>query len=94
MRQSPGYIDHQVWYRFPYTIGTTSFWETHEHLLAFARSDAHRKATAWMHRPGIARGGFIRYLAPLPDGNTLGAWSGASTDSHRTINANAKGISV
>ncbi len=81
MHQAPGYLGHRVWYGFPYTIGTTSFWETHEQLLAFARSAEHREATAWMQRPGVARAAFIRYLTPLPDGNAIGAWSATSSDS-------------
>jgi heme-degrading monooxygenase HmoA len=86
MRRSPGYLDHRVWYCYPFTIGTTSFWETQEQLLAFARSAEHREATAWMHRPGIARGAFIRYLVPLPDGNTVGVWSAARSGSNRNVN--------
>jgi heme-degrading monooxygenase HmoA len=74
MRSSPGYLGHFVWYRFPFTLGTVSLWDSREHMLAFARTAEHRAAAAWLLRPGAAEGAFIRFLAAEPAGHTLGAW--------------------
>jgi heme-degrading monooxygenase HmoA len=74
LRRAPGYLGHHVWYSFPFTVGNVSFWESQQHLMAFARTPAHKQAAAWMVSPGVSRAGFIRYLTPLPVGNSLGEW--------------------
>ena len=74
MRSAPGYLGHFVWYRFPFTLGTLSLWDSREHMLAFARTAEHRAAVAWLLRPGVARGAFIRFLAAEPAGHTIGGW--------------------
>lgn len=80
LRNAPGYLGHTVWYRFPYTIGTISFWETREDLLSFARSQAHVDAVRWVLRPGVAKAAFIRFMTPRPVGHTIGAWHAEETD--------------
>jgi heme-degrading monooxygenase HmoA len=74
MRAAPGYRGHVVWYRFPFTFGTVSFWASREDLMAFGRSDEHRRAVAWLLRPGNARGAFIRFHAAEAAGHTIGGW--------------------
>jgi heme-degrading monooxygenase HmoA len=74
MRSAPGYRGHFVWYRFPFTFGTASFWASREDLMAFGRTAEHRAAVAWVLRPGNARGAFIRFHAAEPAGHTVGAW--------------------
>lgn len=74
MTRSQGYLGHRVWYRFPYTIGTISFWENRQDLLRFAQSQEHRDAVDWVLTPGVAHSAFIRYLTPRPSGHTVGNW--------------------
>jgi hypothetical protein len=74
MRAAPGYRGHLVWYRFPTTFGTVSFWADRAALLRFARTAEHRRAVAWLARPGNADGAFIRLFGAEPAGHTLGRW--------------------
>jgi heme-degrading monooxygenase HmoA len=74
MRSAPGYRGHFVWYRFPFTFGTVSFWASRADLLAFGRTAEHRRAVDWLLTPGNARGAFIRFHAAEPAGHTIGAW--------------------
>jgi len=74
MRAAHGYSGHYLWYRFPYTIGNFSFWATWDDMMAFARSDEHRKAMAWLAKPNVGKASFVRFLKAAPDGHTLGEW--------------------
>ena len=74
MVSSPGYKGHFVWYQFPFTLGNVSLWERGDDMMAFARSPEHRDAIAWLLRPGVADGAFIRFLQAQPEGHTLGIW--------------------
>jgi heme-degrading monooxygenase HmoA len=91
MRSAPGYLGHCVWYRFPFTFGTVSFWASRDDLTAFGRGAEHRRAVAWLLQPGNARGAFIRFHAAEPAGHTIGAWRAerdpdeARTDPHHHV---------
>ncbi len=74
MRRAPGYMGHFLWYRFPFTFGNFSFWDSWEHMVQFARSTEHRRAMAWLSRPRIARASFVRFLRAAPDGHSIGEW--------------------
>ena len=56
-------------HRFPFTFGNVSLWERREDMMAFARSPEHRDAVAWLLRPGVADGAFIRFLQAQPEGH-------------------------
>ena len=75
MKKAPGYRAHYVWFRFPFTFGTISVWDSHEALQEFARTETHNDAVAWQYRPGTAKGSFIRYYDARPEGHTIGEWS-------------------
>ena len=74
MRRAPGSMGHFLWYRFPYTFGNFSSWDSWEHMMAFARSSEHRRAMVWLAKPGVGRASFIRFLRARPDGHTIGEW--------------------
>jgi hypothetical protein len=74
MKATPGYRGHFVWYRFPWTIGNVSLWETRDAMMAFARSKEHRDSVTWLVTPGTASAAFIRFMVAEPHGHTIGAW--------------------
>jgi heme-degrading monooxygenase HmoA len=74
MRRSAGYRGHFLWYRFPFTFGNISLWDTREHMMAFARSQQHLDAIAWLVKPGTATGAFVRLLKAYPEGHSIGVW--------------------
>ena len=74
MRSSPGYKGHFVWYRFPFTFGNWSLWDSRAEMMRFARSQEHLDAVAWMTSPGVARASFIRFLRADDTGHTIGEW--------------------
>jgi len=74
MRRSPGYMGHYIWFRFPFTFGNFSLWDSWPNMLRFARSREHRRAMAFAARPRIGKAGFVRFLRFAPDGHTLGTW--------------------
>ena len=74
MRAMPGYMGHFLWYRFPFTFGNVSLWDSREHMMAFAQSHEHRAAVAWLVRPGVAHGAFVRFLRTDGSGHSLGDW--------------------
>lgn len=74
MKHSPGYRGHYVWYRFPFTFGTTAFFADLEALLLFARSREHAAIMRWVMEPGNARGGFIRLYEAHAQGYSSGIW--------------------
>jgi heme-degrading monooxygenase HmoA len=74
MKKARGYRGHYVWYRFPFSFGTISVWDSHEDLLEFARTREHREAVTWLYQPGTARGSFIRYYDARPEGHSIGEW--------------------
>lgn len=74
MTSSPGYMGHYIWYRFPFTFGNFSLWDTREHMMEFARGTEHRAAISWLVKPGTARGAFIRFFQVEPAGHSIGRW--------------------
>jgi hypothetical protein len=74
LKRSPGYRGHQVWYRFPFTLGTVAFFADRESLLSFARCPEHAEIMRWVMEPGNARGGFIRFYEVVPHGYSSGVW--------------------
>ncbi len=74
MRRAPGYMGHHLWYRFPYTFGNFSVWDSWDHMMEFGRSREHRKVMKWVARPSIGRASFVRFLRASPEGHTLGKW--------------------
>ena len=74
MRRSPGYQGHVIWYRFPFTFGNLSLWDTRENMAGFAHSAEHRAAIHWVTRPGVGEGAFIRFLTADATGHSLGSW--------------------
>ena len=74
MRSIPGYMGHFLLFRPPATFGNVSLWDSREHMMAFARSKEHRDAIAWLVKPGVARGAFIRFLRANGSGHSLGEW--------------------
>ena len=76
MRRAPGYMGHYIWYRFPFTFGNFSLWDTWQSMMRFARSKEHRRAMAFVARPRIGKAAFVRFLRFAPDGHTLGTWRG------------------
>jgi phenylacetate-CoA ligase len=75
MMRSDGYLGHHIWYRFPFTFGTVSFFESQRQLMEFPRAGQHQRAEHWMYLPGVAEGAFFRLLTPGPAGYTHGIWS-------------------
>lgn len=75
MTESEGYLGHHIWYRFPFTFGTVSFFATQQQMMTFARSLQHKRAARWMYEPGVSDGSFFRILTPQPNGYTNGIWS-------------------
>lgn len=74
MKASPGYLDHFIWFRFPFTFGNFSIWDSKENMMAFARSPEHSGAIRWLVKPATARGAFIRFLRVEPAGHSIGEW--------------------
>jgi heme-degrading monooxygenase HmoA len=74
MRSMPGYMGHFLWFRLPATFGNVSLWDSKDHMMAFARSKEHRRAIAWLAKPGVARAAFIRFLQADASGHSLGEW--------------------
>ncbi len=74
MRRAPGYMGHYIWYRFPFTFGNFSLWDSWQSMMRFARSKEHRRAMAFVARPRIGKAAFVRFLRFAPDGHTLGTW--------------------
>ena len=74
MRAAPGYRGHFLWYRFPFTFGNMSFWDSRKEMMAFAQSAEHRNAIRWLVKPGTAHASFIRFLVAQPEGHTIGQW--------------------
>ena len=66
MKSSQGYMGHFIWYRFPFTFGNFSLWDSNENMMAFAQSQEHRAAITWLVKPGTARGAFIRFFQADP----------------------------
>lgn len=85
MKRSPGYRGHQIWYAFPFTIGTIAFFESRDDLLAFARTPEHAEIMRWVMRPGNAHGGFIRLFEALPSGYSSGVWRAEAGHELQTI---------
>jgi hypothetical protein len=85
MKASPGYRGHQIWYTFPFTIGTIAFFDSRDDLLAFARTPEHAEIMRWVMRPGNAHGGFIRLYEVLPSGYSSGAWRAEAGHELRAI---------
>ena len=80
MKASPGYRGHFIWYRFPFTIGNFSLWDTRADMMAFAQSAEHVAAVRWMVKPGVADAAFIRLLRADETGHTIGAWRSEGDD--------------
>jgi heme-degrading monooxygenase HmoA len=74
MQAASGYRGHYVWYRFPFTFGNFSLWDSKESMLAFARGAEHRAAIHWLVKPGTAHAAFIRFFTAEPAGHSIGAW--------------------
>lgn len=74
MVESEGYRGHQVWYRWPMTIGTIAFFKDRDALLAFARTPEHADIMRWVMLPGKAHGGFIRFYEVQSNGYSSGCW--------------------
>ena len=74
MKQADGYLDHYVWYRFPFKMGTVSMWDSYEHMMLFAQNQEHKDAVEWLLKPGTAKGAFIRFFDARPEGHSIGAW--------------------
>jgi hypothetical protein len=85
MKASAGYRGHQIWYTFPFTIGTIAFFESRDDLLAFARTPEHAEIMRWVMRPGNAHGGFIRLYEVLPSGYSSGVWRAEAGHELRAI---------
>jgi hypothetical protein len=85
MKRSPGYRGHQIWYAFPFTIGTIAFFESRDDLLAFARTPERAEIMRWVMRPGNAHGGFIRLFEALPSGYSSGIWRAEAGHELRAI---------
>lgn len=85
MKRAPGYRGHQIWYAFPFTIGTIAFFESRDDLLAFARTPEHAEIMRWVMRPGNAHGGFIRLFEALPSGYSSGVWRAEAGHELRAI---------
>ncbi len=65
---------HFIWYRFPFTIGNFSLWDTRAEMMRFAGGDEHVAAVKWMVKPGVARAAFVRLLHADDAGHTIGEW--------------------
>ena len=74
MKASPGYMGHFVWYKFPLGIGNFSIWDSYDNMMRFAQSSEHRKAVAWLVKPGTANGAFIRFCEIGAEGHSIGGW--------------------
>ena len=85
LKRAPGYRGHQIWYAFPFTIGTIAFFDSRDDLLAFARTPEHAEIMRWVMWPGNAHGGFIRLYEALPSGYSSGVWRAEAGHELRTI---------
>lgn len=77
LKQAPGFCDHIVFYRFPYTFGQVVSFETMDQMHRFARNKLHRKLMAWVTEADgkNADAGFIRLYDARPGGYANGMWS-------------------
>ena len=74
MRASPGYRGRFIWYKFPFTFGNFSLWDTRADMMGFAQSAEHVDAVRWLVSPGVARAAFVRLLRADPAGHSIGEW--------------------
>ena len=89
MQASEGYLGHHIWFRFPFTFGMMTFFETQQQMMAFSQNIRHEQAANWMYIPGVAEGAFFRILSPTRNGYTHGVWSaeGSATNADYATSA-------
>ncbi len=79
MQQADGYLGHHIWYRYPFTFGTFSFFASQRQMMEFAGGLRHQAAANWMYLPGVSEGSFFRILSPERNGYTNGIWAAEPT---------------
>jgi hypothetical protein len=88
LRAAPGFCDHHLTYRFPFTFGQVVMFETMDHMLRFARNKDHRKLMSWVieydgEEGRNAKAGFIRLYEAIPGGSYAnGAWNAEGVAGH------------
>jgi len=63
MLNASGYVQHRMWFSFPFTVGILSWWQDEAAAYRFAHLPAHLEFWEWAGEPGRTNGGWLAFYA-------------------------------